>query len=299
MANRPRCVLTIGLLALAMARPARADEVANAAALQQQFEAVADRVAPAVVAISASTEPDDAPASCRTAELSTAKLQAFLSRTTRVVGTGFLLTPDGYLLTNDHVIDEAEQLWVTTDDRHVYPAVIVGTDPPQRPGRAQNSRPRPADGPPRRRGRRPPRAVVAGHGQPVRPQRRRRHVRQRRRHQRRPPWPAPPERTREPPLRRPPPDHRPDQPRQQRRPAVRPRRRRDRRQHGRRTAAELGSGADERHRLRPAGRRPLSGRRRPPAAGRRPAVRLPRRARQRRDRRRPGRRRPAGRRRRG
>ena len=129
MANRPRRVLTIGLLALAIAGPARADEVADAAALQRQFEAVADRVAPAVVAISASTEPDDAPASCRTAELSTAKLQAFLSRTTRVVGTGFLLTPDGYLLTNDHVVDEAEQLWVTTDDRHVYPAVIVGTDP--------------------------------------------------------------------------------------------------------------------------------------------------------------------------
>ena len=125
----------IGLLALlaavqtTRAAAAAADAPTDAAALEAQFKAVAERVAPAVVAISASTEADDAPASCRAAELNSDKLQAFLNRTTRVVGTGFVLTPDGYILTNDHVVDDAEQLWVTMDDRRVYPAVVVGSDP--------------------------------------------------------------------------------------------------------------------------------------------------------------------------
>ncbi len=119
------------VLLLLIVSTARADEpvAPDAAALEAQFKAVAQRVAPAVVAISASSEADSAPASCRTAELNTDKLQAFLSRTTRVVGTGFVLTADGYVLTNDHVIDDAEQLWVTMDDRRVYPAIVVGSDP--------------------------------------------------------------------------------------------------------------------------------------------------------------------------
>ncbi len=129
MANR---LFWTVLVVCCLSTPARgADDGGSpdAAALEAQFKAVAERVAPAVVAISASTEADDAPASCRTAELSTEKLQRFLSRTTRVVGTGFILSPDGYVLTNDHVIDGAEQLWVTLDDRRVMPAVVVGSDP--------------------------------------------------------------------------------------------------------------------------------------------------------------------------
>ena len=121
----------VAILLLSIASTARADGpvAPDAAALEAQFQAVAQRVAPAVVAISASSEADDAPGSCRASELNTARLQDFLSRTTRVVGTGFVLTADGYVLTNDHVIDDAEQLWVTMDDRKVYPAIVVGSDP--------------------------------------------------------------------------------------------------------------------------------------------------------------------------
>jgi serine protease Do len=32
-------------------------------------------------------------------------------------------------VTNDHVIANTENIWVTTDDHHVYPAVVVGSDP--------------------------------------------------------------------------------------------------------------------------------------------------------------------------
>jgi serine protease Do len=101
----------------------------NLGDLESRFKSIADKVSPAVVAISASAQADNSPAACRSEEMSSDKLQAFLSKTTRMVGTGFIIDADGYVLTNDHVIDDAEQLWVTTDDRKVYPAIVVGSDP--------------------------------------------------------------------------------------------------------------------------------------------------------------------------
>ena len=46
-----------------------------------------------------------------------------------MVGTGFFIDPEGYILTNEHVIGEAESIWITTDDRKVYPAIVIGSDP--------------------------------------------------------------------------------------------------------------------------------------------------------------------------
>jgi S1-C subfamily serine protease len=97
--------------------------------LQSQFGVVADRVAPSVVAISASCTPITGDEVLRTESLNPQKLDAFLSKTTRTVGTGFFIDADGFILTNEHVICEAEQLWVTTDDRKVYPAIVIGSDP--------------------------------------------------------------------------------------------------------------------------------------------------------------------------
>src|SRR3954453_750266 len=97
--------------------------------LQQQFAAVADRVSPAVVAISASCTIVDSDDALRSDSLNPQKLDSILSKTTRTVGTGFIIDADGFILTNEHVICEAEQLWVTTDDRKVYPAIVIGSDP--------------------------------------------------------------------------------------------------------------------------------------------------------------------------
>jgi serine protease Do len=44
------------------------------------------------------------------------------------VGTGIILSEDGYILTNNHVVDGAQQLTVTLSNGESYPAEIVGTD---------------------------------------------------------------------------------------------------------------------------------------------------------------------------
>src|SRR5262249_22236364 len=44
-------------------------------------------------------------------------------------GSGFLIAPDGYILTNYHVIDAAERIGVTLADGRSFRAEVVGTDP--------------------------------------------------------------------------------------------------------------------------------------------------------------------------
>ena len=44
------------------------------------------------------------------------------------LGTGFVYDPEGFLITNHHVIDNASQITVTLTDGRVVPAKIVGSD---------------------------------------------------------------------------------------------------------------------------------------------------------------------------
>ncbi len=99
------------------------------AGLQQKFERISRRVAPCVVSISAACSPVDSTESLRTETLNHERLEVILERTTRMVGTGFVIDSDGYILTNEHVVGEAENVWITTDDRKVYPALVIGSDP--------------------------------------------------------------------------------------------------------------------------------------------------------------------------
>jgi serine protease Do len=46
----------------------------------------------------------------------------------RGVGSGFILTPDGYIMTNAHVIDGADEVMVTLTDKREFKAKIVGAD---------------------------------------------------------------------------------------------------------------------------------------------------------------------------
>jgi serine protease Do len=44
-------------------------------------------------------------------------------------GSGFIISPDGYILTNNHVIQNATQVTVTLTDRREFDATVVGRDP--------------------------------------------------------------------------------------------------------------------------------------------------------------------------
>lgn len=44
-------------------------------------------------------------------------------------GTGFVVSDDGYIVTNDHVVGHADEITVTLNDHRTFPAELIGTDP--------------------------------------------------------------------------------------------------------------------------------------------------------------------------
>jgi len=44
-------------------------------------------------------------------------------------GSGVIISPDGYIVTNNHVVDKAEKIEITTNDHRNFRAKVIGTDP--------------------------------------------------------------------------------------------------------------------------------------------------------------------------
>ncbi|WP_300733171.1 DegQ family serine endoprotease [Pseudomonas sp.] len=50
-------------------------------------------------------------------------------REAQSLGSGFIISPDGYILTNNHVVADADEIIVRLSDRSEMKATLVGTDP--------------------------------------------------------------------------------------------------------------------------------------------------------------------------
>ena len=50
------------------------------------------------------------------------------SQPTLAQGSGFFISPDGFVVTNNHVVENAENITVTMENGDKYPATLVGTD---------------------------------------------------------------------------------------------------------------------------------------------------------------------------
>jgi serine protease Do len=44
-------------------------------------------------------------------------------------GSGVIISPDGYIVTNNHVVEKADKIEITTNDHRQFKAKVIGTDP--------------------------------------------------------------------------------------------------------------------------------------------------------------------------
>ncbi len=87
--------------------------------LTSPFVSVIDGAADAVVAVTAERGADD-----RFSFFNSGRKPSSTSS-----GTGFFFRPDGYVLTNNHVVEDGEKIEVRTSSGFVYEAQLVGLDP--------------------------------------------------------------------------------------------------------------------------------------------------------------------------
>lgn len=55
--------------------------------------------------------------------------QGVRRQTYEAYGSGVIISDDGYIVTNNHVVNDASHIQVTLNDKRVLPATLVGTDP--------------------------------------------------------------------------------------------------------------------------------------------------------------------------
>ena len=113
-------------------------QVQSLAETGSAFEAIADHVTPAVVSIQTQRV---RVARGRTPRAPQGGIEEFFrnfeqqqgqqprEQAQEASGTGFIVSKDGYILTNNHVVADADKVTVTLLDRRTFTAKVIGRDP--------------------------------------------------------------------------------------------------------------------------------------------------------------------------
>jgi len=126
------------------AAPLPASSVAPLVSLDDAVEAVAARVTPAVVNVAVTSRSSEQSASDQDQGQAQGlppgfwqffgqggpfgQMQQQQPQIEHGIGSGVIISPDGYILTNNHVVNGAVDLRVTLDDRRTFNGKVVGVD---------------------------------------------------------------------------------------------------------------------------------------------------------------------------